>query len=93
MLLEITWVDGQGNIHVSPRNSTAGRALVGGLGLAGVVTELLFQLQGPSHTKLTTRFKQSDINLYQDVKAMLKVRGGPSLSSSAVVASVIHVYC
>lgn len=83
-MLEITWVDGKGDIHVSPRNSTAGRALVGGLGVAGIVTELLLQLQPSSHTKLKTRFKQSDISLLADVKAMLQV---------SLVQTLLHTSC
>lgn len=78
-MLELTWVDGKGEVHVSPRNSTAGKALVGGLGVAGVVTELLLQLHPPSNTELKTRYKVSDINLLADVKAMLKVGSAVTL--------------
>jgi FAD/FMN-containing dehydrogenase len=73
ILLELTWVDGSGKVHTSSRDSDAGRALVSGLGVAGVVTELLLQLQPPSHTALSTRFKRSDANLLNDVHEMLKV--------------------
>lgn len=86
--MELTWVDGSGNIHVSPRNSTAGNALVAGLGVAGVVTELLLQLHPHSHTKLHTRFKQSDENILADVKAMLQVRPARTAPSGHVAADV-----
>ncbi|KAF8062634.1 GULLO2 [Scenedesmus sp. PABB004] len=71
ILLEVTWVDGQGEVHVDARNSTAGRALVGGLGVAGMVTELLLQLTPPSHTQLSTRFKRPDADLVADDKLPL----------------------
>eukprot|EP00879_Flechtneria_rotunda_P021038 GHRR01022162.1.p1 GENE.GHRR01022162.1~~GHRR01022162.1.p1 ORF type:complete len:385 (+),score=112.10 GHRR01022162.1:332-1486(+) len=72
IVAEITWVDGGGAEHVSPRNSTAGQALVAGLGVAGIVTELLLQLQPQSHTQVDTRYKVWDGNLLADVKQMLK---------------------
>ncbi|KAF6262091.1 hypothetical protein COO60DRAFT_690109 [Scenedesmus sp. NREL 46B-D3] len=72
IVLELTWVDGQGKVHVSDRGSTAGKALVAGLGIAGVVTEMLLQVQPPSNTQLSTRFKQSDAQLLQAVQEMLK---------------------
>jgi hypothetical protein len=74
ILLELTWVDGQGKIHVSDRNSTAGKALVAGLGLGGIVTEMLLQVQPPSNTQLATRYKQSDEKLLEAVHEMLQVR-------------------
>jgi hypothetical protein len=90
ILLELTWVDGQGKIHVSDRNSTAGKALVAGLGLGGVVTEMLLQVQPPSNTQLATRFKQSDAQLLEAVQEMLKVGwwGGCSSSSSSLLLKV-----
>jgi hypothetical protein len=75
IVVELTWVDGLGNIRRDSRDSEAGRALVGGLGVAGLVTELLLQLEPPSLTAVDTRFKQHDGKLYKDVMEMLKVRG------------------
>lgn len=74
IVTELTWVDGLGNVHRDSRNSDAGRALVGGLGVAGIVTELLVQLEPPSLTAVDTRFKQHDGKLYDDVVSMLQVR-------------------
>lgn len=74
IVTELTWVDGLGNIHKDSRDSDAGRALVGGLGVAGLVTELLLQLEAPSVTAVETRFKKHDGKLYDDVMDMLKVR-------------------
>lgn len=67
-------MDGLGNVHRNSRHSDAGRALVGGLGVAGMVTELLVQLEPPSLTAVDTRFKQHDGKLYEDVVSMLQVR-------------------
>lgn len=76
IVVELTWVDGLGNIHTDSRASEAGRALVGGLGVAGVVTELLLQLEPASKTVISTWFKKRDSGLYQDVQQMLKVSQG-----------------
>jgi hypothetical protein len=73
IVAELTWVDGLGNVHRDSRDSDAGRALVGGLGVAGLVTELLLQLEVPSVTAVETRFKKHDGKLYDDVVEMLKV--------------------
>jgi hypothetical protein len=72
-VVELTWVDGLGNIRKDSRDSEAGRALVGGLGVAGLVTELLLQLEPPSLTAVDTKFKKHDGKLYQDVIELLKV--------------------
>jgi hypothetical protein len=42
-------------------------AVVTGLGVTGLVTELLLQLEPPSLAAVDTRFKQHDIKPYQDV--------------------------
>jgi len=73
---EVTWVDGLGAVHTDQRDSDAGKALVGGLGVAGLVTELLLQLQPPSHTAVDTRFKKHDGKLYEDLLGMLQVGQG-----------------
>ena len=70
---EITWVDGLGNVRTDSRTSEAGMALVSGLGVAGLVTELLLQLEPPSHTAVSTRYKQNDGHLYSDILDMLQV--------------------
>lgn len=48
------------------------RGMVGGLGVYGVITELLMQMTPLSYTTLTTVQKQ-DTNLFKDVNNMLKV--------------------
>jgi FAD/FMN-containing dehydrogenase len=60
-------------VRTSARHSEAGRALVGGLGVAGIITELTLQLQGPSRTAVDTRSKKSDANLYGDILDLLQV--------------------
>lgn len=82
IVAELTWVDGLGNVRRDSRDSDAGRALVGGLGVAGLVTELLLQLEPPSLTAVDTRFKQHDGKLFEDVMDMLQVgtdTGPPAL--------------
>jgi hypothetical protein len=44
IVTEITFVDGQGVVHVVPRHSAAGRGLCSGLGLLGIITELTLQM-------------------------------------------------
>lgn len=73
IVVELTWVDGLGNVRSDSRDSDAGRALVSGLGVAGLVTELLLQLSPPTKTAVDTRFKKHDGQLFEDVQDMLKV--------------------
>lgn len=72
-VVEIVWVDGKGEVHTSARDSPEGRAFCGGLGLIGIMTELVIQMTKSTHTKLTTRYLASDKNLMQDIEQMLKV--------------------
>jgi hypothetical protein len=93
ILLELTWVDGQGKVHVSDRNSTAGKALVAGLGVGGIVTELLLQVQPPSNTQLVTRFKQIDAQLLEAVQEMLKVRCSAAAAGFTAAATAAAAVC
>ena len=52
---QLTWVNGWGEIVVSDAGSPEVAALVGGLGLLGVVTEVTLQLQPLSFTVVETR--------------------------------------
>jgi hypothetical protein len=87
ILAEVTWVDGAGIVHTSTRDSDAGRALVSGLGVAGIVTELLLQLKGPGRTAFDTRFKKSDKQLAGDIQELLKVCCGAVCCARACVRS------
>lgn len=70
-LLEITWVDGTGKVHVSKPQDPEFRGMVGGLGVYGVITELLMQMTPLSYTTLTT-IQTKDTNMFRDVNNMLK---------------------
>lgn len=72
-LISITWVDHQGNIRNSKRDSQEARIFCGGMGLIGLITELELQLTAPTHTKLITRYLSPDTNLVADIEKMLKV--------------------
>lgn len=72
-LVSLTWVDHNGNIQKSPRNSKEVRLFCGGMGLIGLITELELQMTAPTHTKLITRYLSKDDNIVDDVEKMLKV--------------------
>jgi FAD/FMN-containing dehydrogenase len=74
-VLEVTWVDGTGKVHVSKKGDPEFAALNGGLGVFGVMTELLLQLTPPSNTQLITVTK-NDTNMMQEINKLLKVGGG-----------------
>jgi hypothetical protein len=76
MILEVTWVDGSGNIHRSRNPSPEFYAISAGLGLTGIVTELKLQLTPPTNTKLITRYLSSDATMFDDIEKMLKVGVG-----------------
>lgn len=49
------------------------RALSGGLGLVGVVTELVLQLTPPTNTQLKTVLSQPDTHMLDTVSQLLEV--------------------
>ena len=53
-------------------DANAGRALIGGLGLTGVVTELLLQLQPPTLTHALAALDVPDADLAADVRDLLR---------------------
>ena len=54
-VLEVTWVDGTGAVHVSTRGDSDFSAFPGGLGVFGVMTELLLQLTPSANAELTSQ--------------------------------------
>ena len=72
-VIDITFVDSDGGVHTVTRGSLQGRAIVGGLGLLGVVTELTLQLTPETHTRLETQPLLPDTNFAADVLAHVKV--------------------
>lgn len=73
-VLEVTWVDGTGKVHVSKKGDPEFAAFNGGLGVFGVMTELLIQLTPPTNTQLITVTKK-DANMLADINNLLKVFG------------------
>ncbi|KAF8060339.1 GULLO1 [Scenedesmus sp. PABB004] len=71
-LLEVTWVDGTGAVRVARRGDPEFRAMVGGLGTFGVVTELLLQMTAPTATQLIT-VRKSDKDMLASINELLKV--------------------
>jgi hypothetical protein len=67
----ITWVDASGSVRRAARHSKEGRAIAGGLGLLGIVTELELQLGPPTHTLFETVWKRADGDLATDIRRML----------------------
>lgn len=70
------WVNAKGEIIESDLQSEHGakevRALVGGLGLLGIVTELTLQLQPNSRTVVELRKSLNDTKIVADLKKILQ---------------------
>lgn len=71
-MINMTWVNAHGEVVRSPRDSPEGRAIVGSLGLLGVVTEMTLQLSPASNTRFDTVWKKSDSDIASDILGMLK---------------------
>eukprot|EP00775_Hariotina_reticulata_P005676 gene5676-5914_t len=71
-LLEITWVDGKGEVHVSKPADPEFRGMVGSVGTYGVITEFLIQMTPPSATTLIT-VRKNDTNMLKDIEELLKI--------------------
>jgi L-gulonolactone oxidase len=76
LVTKVKWVNGKGEILVSDSATEAGaeevKALVGGLGLLGIVTEFTLQLEPPSRTVVETRNNLDDTHIVADVSKMLE---------------------
>lgn len=71
-LLEITWVDGTGAVRVSKPSDPEFRAMNGGLGVFGVMTEFLIRMTPPTDTTLVT-VRKNDTNMLADIEGLLKI--------------------
>lgn len=60
-------------MHTSDRHSPEGRALAGGVGLIGIITEVKLQMTPPSNTKVISKNMIPDANIGQDVLNYVKV--------------------
>eukprot|EP00878_Enallax_costatus_P039822 GHUV01045739.1.p1 GENE.GHUV01045739.1~~GHUV01045739.1.p1 ORF type:complete len:480 (+),score=92.29 GHUV01045739.1:93-1532(+) len=71
-LIEITWVDGTGKVHVSKPQDPEFKGMVGGIGVYGIMTEFLMQMTPPSYTTLIT-VRKSDKNMMQEINSLLQI--------------------
>ncbi|WIA38074.1 hypothetical protein OEZ86_001443 [Tetradesmus obliquus] len=71
-VLAVTWVDGRGRIRTSTRKDPEFKAFNGGVGVFGVVTELLLQMTPPSNTQLITVMKD-DKDMMGEINRLLKI--------------------
>lgn len=74
---EVTWVDGTGKVRVSKKGDPEFAAFNGGLGIFGIMTELLIQLTPLSNTELITVMKK-DKNMMEEINKLLKVMRAPT---------------
>lgn len=75
LVTKLTWVNGRGEIVVSDTATSQGAtevaALVGGLGLLGVLTEVTLQLEPLSFTVVETRANLDDTNMVSELMSLL----------------------
>ncbi len=67
-------MDASGAVHTSRRDSDDARALLGGIGIVGIIAELEVQLQPATNVRGASRLVKGDGNLYDDTRSQLKVR-------------------
>jgi hypothetical protein len=67
-------VDAAGTIHTSPRDSDDARALLGGIGLVGIIAEVEVALQGTTNVRGRSRVVKGDGGLHDDIRNLLKAR-------------------
>ncbi|WIA43108.1 hypothetical protein OEZ86_009627 [Tetradesmus obliquus] len=72
IVTNIQWVDGKGEVHSSDRSSPEGRAICGGLGVTGVVTQVTLQLQEAGKVLVRTNAHVADTRLMDDIEAVQK---------------------
>lgn len=72
LVTSLKWVNGKGEVAVSGRHSAEGAALLGGLGLLGVITEITFQLGPSSLTVVEVRDDLDDANMVAELERIMK---------------------
>lgn len=72
-IVDLTWVDATGAVHVSKKGSLEANAHCGGLGLLGSITEFTLQMTPLSTTLLSTWYLHEDTDLAADIDKMLAV--------------------
>lgn len=71
LVQKLKWVNANGEVILSEVLSDEVRALVGGLGLLGIVTEITLQLQPNSQTIVEVRKGLNDTTMVTDLKKLL----------------------
>jgi hypothetical protein len=69
---QVVWVDAAGARHVATPASPEWNALYAGLGLVGVMAELVLQLGPASNTRFKTIFRSPDKDMVADLDRILK---------------------
>lgn len=76
LVTKLKWVNGRGEVIISDTATEQGAkevaALVGGLGLLGILTEVTLQLRPLSYTIVETRNHLDDTNMVSEVISMLR---------------------
>jgi FAD/FMN-containing dehydrogenase len=71
--VDVTWVDASGTVRTSAKGSEEARALCGGLGLLGTITEFTLQMTETTNTWFSTWYLKDDTNMAEDIDKMLQV--------------------
>jgi FAD/FMN-containing dehydrogenase len=76
LVTKLKWVNGRGEVIISDTATEQGakevEALVGGLGLLGILTEVTLQLRPLSYTIVETRNHLDDTNMVSELISMLR---------------------
>lgn len=92
IVTSITFVDGKGRVRTVSRSGPIGRALSGGLGLLGVITEVTLRLQsGLSKTQTWAIGPQLDTNIATELPSLIVSYGAEALRQQ--LANLIAAAC
>jgi FAD/FMN-containing dehydrogenase len=72
LVRSLKWVNGKGDVIVSGTDTEEGAALLGGIGLLGVITEITFQLEPSSLTVVEVREDLDDATMAAEVERIMK---------------------
>jgi FAD/FMN-containing dehydrogenase len=76
IVTSITFVDGRGQVRTVSRNGAIGRALSGGLGMLGIITEVTLRLQpGLSKTRTWAIGPQPDTAVATELPSLIVSSG------------------
>lgn len=72
-IVNVTFIDGKGEIHTVGKGSDELRGICGSIGLLGIVTEVTLQLTETTNTRLSTWYVRDDDNIFEDIEKMLQI--------------------